>query len=922
MLLQSIFLFAITATIFSAEAVLPREALSQPVTNVTDIPISSSKTPSNTSSASTSKFCCEVIATSVAFNEWWTSSYEVTVATVITTYLQYDDKLIPANSTTIYNTSATSVILGGDITTDLYGLFLDFPGLSGPLPPEFYPPILPGVPTDLAPNDLAQGYDGTSILKGTEAVFTVDDGSLTNVFTMTSPTPFWEFNSVGIIEGEPYQASSGASWGCPFSYANFFDAVIATALPDPVAYANVPQSLVDYLALQPGFAQSYPSVVSCIAGSGMGEPTVHIPVNELTDTQSATVRVPGYAPGSRASSSSGYNGNGGQGNSGSNTLVGASGGMTTSVGGPLPPTQPAQPHTTTQAVASPTVTTLPNPISTLPMGTDSIEPAPPPEGQSSLSVSPQKAPQSIDNSGGDVVNTGQPQSRKPGGVLDTRPESSSGEVTSQVADPLPHGLEGPPTVSGTVGSSNAVPVQILGGSVGQTSNSDGTLQAGDEAGANGVSVLKLPGEGNQAATNGAGNSGGSVNGQGNEHSVPNYINNGQPSMTTIPPVIIGGVIATPLAPSTYILPEDQTISAGGAPVITAGKKLSLATSGAVIINGQTVSSIAAYHPEPGPITFGNAIATPLGSNAVVIGGQTLSLGGTPVIESGTTYSLDPSSAVVVNGQTLSKLSTYLNPTPITISNAAFTPLGSDAYAVGGQTLDAGGTPITVFGSTYSLAPSGAIVLNGQTVSSLPVDIGYGHPISGAITALTLGTAVFTATPAVGSALVIDDQTLLPGHAITVTQNGQVEAISVPSDGLADGGYIGVVNGVTQSLVPGQWLLTEPDGVVLTLSPTGVGELVVGGTTLVPGGMAITSGGLTISEASNGDVVEASGGVTSKVGSASGSGSGGVGYYVHSGFGGGTTSAPAAFLGEGARLRDVSWLKLGLIAAFGIGTLVL
>ncbi|KAI9657905.1 MAG: hypothetical protein M1821_002562 [Bathelium mastoideum] len=853
-------------------------------------------------------------------------------------HYNYDDKLIPANSTTIYNTSATRVILRElDMTTDLYRLFQDTG--DGPLGETL--PDLPGVPLDLAPDEGGQQYDGTSFLKGTEAVFTVVDWTATNIVTITSPTPFYEFTSVGIVPGAPYQATSGASWDCSYTpYVDFFEVVVG--LPNPATYTNislslsddgtfeVPQSLVNYLASQPNVTylswDDGTPVASCVAGPGMGEPTVHIPVNELTNTQSATVRVPGYAPGARASSSSGYNGNGGQGNSGSNGLVGASGGMTTSVGGPPPPTQPAQPHTTTHAVASPTVTTLPNPSSTLPMGTDSIDPAPPPEGQSSPSVSPQKAPQSIDNSGGDIVNTGQAQSRRPGGVPGTRSDSSSGEVTSQAADALPQGLQGPATVSGTVSSSNAVPVQILGSGIGQTSNSDGTLQAGDEAGdeagANGVSVLKLPEEGNQATTNGAGNSGGSVNGQGNEHSVPNHINSGQPSVTTIPPVIIGSVTATPLAPGTYILPGGQTISAGGAPVITAGKTLSLGTSGAVIINGRTVSSIAAYYPESGPVTLDNAIATRLGSNAVAIGEQTLSLGGTPVTESGTTYSLGPSGAVLVNGQTLSKLPGYPEPTPITINNAAFTPLGSDAYAIGSHTLDAGGTPITVSGNTYSLAPSGAIVLNGHTVSSLPVDIGYRHPISGAMTTLTLGTAVFTATAVVGSALVIDDQTLLPGHAITVTQNGRMETISIPSDGLADGGYIGVVNGVTQSLVPGQWLLTEPDGVVLTLSPTGVGELVVGGTTLAPGGMAITSGGLTISEASNGDVVEASGGVTSTVGSAGGSG--GVGYYVHSGFGGGTTSAPAAFLGEGARLRDVSWLKLGMIAGvvFGIEALVL
>ena len=668
--------------------------------------------------------------------------------------------------------------------------------------------------------------------------------------------------------------------------------------------------LMSFIVAQSSIKSAFPFITLCSAAGGVGAPTLHIPVAELTIERVTTIPVGGH-----------YGSTGG-GVTWNNVGKTSGDRMTTSTGNPVISTQRAQPHTITQAIVLPTMTTLPNPSSTLPMGVGSISPALLPEGQSSSSVSLHKEPHSTDGLGEGVISSGQPQSQRLSIVPNTGSGSGSVKATAQIASTGPQGSQDSPSVSDIVTISSSLSAHDFGSGASGSFDRSGTSQVGDGLGANILSALSLPKGVTEAAANRPGYGGSSENGQGDEYSVFSQRNSGQALVTTAEPVVIGGATATPIGPSAYVLPGGQTISAGGAQVVTTGKTLSLGTSGAIVVNGQTVSSIAAYQSEPGPVTFGNAIATPIRSDAVAIEGHTLSLGGAPVVVSGTTYSLGSSSAVIVDGHTLSKLPAYPDSTPVTISNAVFSPLGSNAYAAGGQTLHAGGTPITVSGNAYSLAPSGAIIVNGHTISSLPVDSEYDHPTSGVITTLTFGTAVFTATPAVGSALVIDGQTLIPGHAITVAQNGQVETISVPPDGLARGGYVGVVNGVTQSLASGQWLLTEPNGVVLTLSPTGVGELVVGGTTLVPGGAAVVSGGVTISEAPNGDVVEVSGGETSTVGSAKGSG--GVGYYVHSGIGGGTTSAPAAFLGEGVKLEDGLLLRLEIIAAlaFGIGALLL
>ncbi|KAL9097675.1 MAG: hypothetical protein Q9165_000001 [Trypethelium subeluteriae] len=590
--------------------------------------------------------------------------------------------------------------------------------------------------------------------------------------------------------------------------------------------------LLSFIVSQSTVISKYPFLTQCGGGGGAGAPTVHIPVAELTIEAATTIRVGGN-PGSES-----------QGGGRGDTTVKASGGMSITGGDPPQPTQTAQPHSTTHAGITPTATILPNPSSTLPMGTSSINPAPPPDRQSSTNEPPQNQPQSIASLGEGDANAGQPEPQRPGLVPDSGSGSGTVRATPQVAGAGPHGSQEPAMTPGTVASGNAPSTHNYGDSTDGNSSNGGISQVDKEAGVDIMSALKTPEGESQASIDRAGNGEDFVNSQENQYSVPGNRNSGQAPETTAPCIVIGGAIATPVASDTYILPGGHTISVGGAPVVTAGETLSLDTSGAVVINGQTL---------------GSAIATPVGSDAVAIEGQTLSLDGVPVVISGTTYSLGLSSAVVING---------------------------------------------------------------HTISSLSINSGYDYFTSSGITAITFGSAIFTAASALGSALVIDEQTLLPGNAITVTQKGHIETISVPSDSLVSGGYLGVVNGVTQSLVSGQWLLTEPNGVILTLSPTEVGNLVVDGTTLTPGDALVVSDGVTISEAPNGDVIEASGSVTSTIGSVKESE--GMGYYVHSGIGGSTTSAPITFLGEGGRRTDRMWLSLETIAAvgFGIGVLLL
>jgi hypothetical protein len=85
--------------------------------------------------------CCVIMGNRVALDIWYNKSLEVTVATVITQYLQYNDTVRTSLLTITNNASTTS----GAWKTGTYGNY----GLT-----------IPGVPTDLVRSDMV-GYAQT-----------------------------------------------------------------------------------------------------------------------------------------------------------------------------------------------------------------------------------------------------------------------------------------------------------------------------------------------------------------------------------------------------------------------------------------------------------------------------------------------------------------------------------------------------------------------------------------------------------------------------------------------------------------------------------------------------------------------------------------------------------------------------------------
>lgn len=346
-----------------------------------------------------------------------------------------------------------------------------------------------------------------------------------------------------------------------------------------------------------------------------------------------------------------------------------------------------------------------------------------------------------------------------------------------------------------------------------------------------------------------------------------------------------GTIPVVVGPSSLVAVGTQTLQPGGLPItIGPGTVVSLAPSGTALVVGGTTSilpqvfSSAAQAAAPPVLTIGSNTLVPNAATQFFIGpGQTLTPGGTAVID-GLKVSLDSSAAFVVVGS-----STRVLPTPgaasgqntnaqpeLVFNGMTFTALPKSSrpdtspgnspdepnrpqvqdtnnqdesgptFIISGQTLAPGGAPITVSGSTLSLAPSGSfLVVDGSTTTlATPAAVAAAH-----ITppALTIGNGVFRPVPGTGTTYQIGTAQLTPGGSIVVAKT----TIS-----LATGATALVVNGVTTTLAAeAQPIITNPPLLTIgsqtyTATPETGTTFVIGGQTLTPGG-TITVDGTTI-----------------------------------------------------------------------------
>tara|TARA_R110002003_G_scaffold117_1_gene10355 strand:- start:13499 stop:15667 length:2169 start_codon:yes stop_codon:yes gene_type:complete len=338
----------------------------------------------------------------------------------------------------------------------------------------------------------------------------------------------------------------------------------------------------------------------------------------------------------------------------------------------------------------------------------------------------------------------------------------------------------------------------------------------------------------------------------------------QPTQVTVGNI---GTIPVVIGPSSVVVVGSQTLQPGGPAIIVGGvTPVSLVPAATAIVVGGTntvqlppVLSPAQQPARPPPvITIGSSTLTPNAATQFFIApGQTLTPGGTAVVD-GTVVSLAPSASFIVIGGSTQVLqapppvvgTVATSPPEIVVGGTTVVALpqgGSNninnqnnvqtnqgsgpTFVIGGQTLSPGGQAITVSGTTLSLVPGGSsVVINGVTsaVANPPIVV----PQAG----ITIGNSVFTPSSGSGSTFVISDQTLTPGGQITVS--GTVISLA-PSASFV------VVNGVTSTLanpaaqITDAPVLTIGNGIFRPLPGTGTSYL-IGSSTLTPGGSVVVA----------------------------------------------------------------------------------
>ncbi|KAI9692820.1 MAG: hypothetical protein M1822_004814 [Bathelium mastoideum] len=253
----------------------------------------------------------------------------------------------------------------------------------------------------------------------------------------------------------------------------------------------------------------------------------------------------------------------------------------------------------------------------------------------------------------------------------------------------------------------------------------------------------------------------------------------------------------------------QTLSIGGPPVTVGGHVVSLGGDGVVVDGSSTAVLDVPVTVDPamvakatGVLSFGSPQITAFeeSDGNMVVGTQTLSVGGPAITMDGHLVSLGSQGVVVDGRSTVAIDSSVAAGQGLQAKATAVIFLGSSRITafeegngdvvIGTQTLSVGGSAVTIDGHTLSDAPGGIVVDNSRTVSW--------SEISGA-----MGSEEARITAADGKILTAVEE---PGHAGTIIIDGSITLSAGGPDATVDGEVISfasgalVVNGsVTETL---------------------------------------------------------------------------------------------------------------------------
>ncbi|KXT14109.1 hypothetical protein AC579_778 [Pseudocercospora musae] len=707
------------------------------ITNSANATRSSSSSSSSTTSAPST--CCYLYPRGVGINTWWSSSVDITVATVITTWLKYNNTMIPGNSTTktvvnastIYGDHAvpsieyTGIPISPTLTTTRDQCSAWDANLSCTAPfTTVYTysaystiwyntsDIFSGVPNSLLPSE-AVLYGRTSIDRTSVATFPSQG------LAIRSPTPYYLYSAINVLTSKEcmatmtytslttkiratragevtyistvvptttvtaFEGSSPINAGASgdvylnhtvampfpdgdyrdFNFTTWADGVTIGPAPGPVdAYMFLlPENFPAYFDSIPYVKSDYPEIGKCTNFAGDGEPTVHVQVNQLTDTSHVTQTI---------------NGN----------LDGDAGATTTEDLSPSVTLQSPRTEEKNSGLVEPTSTAEESGAG-VSIFTPRVE-----ETHTAL-TEPTSTPDRL--SDGDDVQAG------------SAPDETQAEITPdlvsiiQQATPGPSGQETQELDEQRVGTTSALVGDIIASVIGLVPQKSDVQEDNTRV---------------DAATHTQAQQ------QAQSTPAPAVITVGGSAVTANDasefvigsPVTIAGDKATPIASDAFVLPNGGTLSAGRTAVILDGITLSLAPSGNVVVNGVT-------SPVP---SDGNVIASLADEqSALVLHGTTL-LAGSSAVVSVITYSLPSTGGgIFIDGRSTS-LPAASSGSPITLGNGiAATPTAVPELVIGGQTLVVGGSAITVSGTTYSASGTQVVVVDsGRTVTEDTEDL--------------------------------------------------------------------------------------------------------------------------------------------------------------------------------------------------------
>ncbi|KAF2212471.1 hypothetical protein CERZMDRAFT_97739 [Cercospora zeae-maydis SCOH1-5] len=709
--------------------------------------------------------CCYVFPNAVGINSWYSSAMEFPVATVITTWVQYGNgSAIPQNSTTRTVANATAPYgwyswMTGDAstasgtTTETFAFTTNTitRGTSTQFLPVTESERFSGVPNTLLPAN-ALMYASSQVLSASTMAYSLQH------LTFTSPTPYLWFSQMWIQTSRACDPSSRLPGG---NRPVMQTSTIVMPLPSSIANADftfeeymqlanmteegnsgttyhfsLPEDLPQFLADIPEIIATWPFIGTCLPGPGAGEPTVHIPVSQLTARSDVTMTLPG-------------------------TLTTPSQPTTTAGGDPRPSPTLSGPGSDVTETHRPTPTD-PTFDDDAPAGTalpiedgtgspDDSAPGTPDEGDGNEPSLPEPTPGSPDE-----------EDESPPAVPEPLPEGDDSSDTSPAPAPDADDEEEHP-VSPSVPDDNddspdSEPAETPGEDNGNDSPPAPIADTEDD-------VSEPPSAGGAIAS-----------GIGLAPTPP-----GSPAQPIQPgeEVVVGGGSVTANPDGSFEI-GSETLQPGGAAVTVDGNTLSLAPSGTAIVINDATTPIAATAAE---ISLGDGVLRAGPSGNIEIGGQTLQPGGEAVVVGGTTLSLAPDATALVIDESTTPVAAASSP-QITLPAATLTAQEGGAFVIDGQTLQEGSN-VVAGGSTFSLASDGgAIVVNGQIT---PIETAAGETTTaapavaaGAAGELIAGSDTLSFT-GFGSEFVFGgSSTLDSARGKTVVVNGQTLSLLNPS----------------------------------------------------------------------------------------------------------------------------------------------